>query len=65
VLSLLRQGGLAVFDNVLWGGAVADARERDRTTSGLRALNQKLHEDERIDVCLLAMGDGVTLARKR
>jgi len=65
VLALLRQGGLVIFDNVLWGGAVADVREHDRTTSGLRALNQKLHEDERIDVCLLAMGDGVTLARKR
>jgi len=65
VLALLRPGGLAIFDNMLWGGAVADTRERDRTTSGLRALNQKLHDDERIDVCLLAMGDGVTLARKR
>jgi predicted O-methyltransferase YrrM len=64
-LTLLRPGGLAVMDNMLWGGAVADERERDPTTAGLRALNKKLHDDQRIDLTLLPMGDGVTLARKR
>ncbi|HEU0204662.1 MAG TPA: class I SAM-dependent methyltransferase [Burkholderiaceae bacterium] len=63
-LQLLRPGGLIVFDNVLWGGRVA--READEAdTRALQALNKKLHGDERIDLAMLAVGDGVTLARKR
>ncbi|HUH85978.1 MAG TPA: class I SAM-dependent methyltransferase [Stellaceae bacterium] len=65
VLRLLRPGGLAVIDNVLWGGWVADARRKDADTRALRALNSKLHRDERIDLVLLPMADGITLARKR
>ena len=65
VLRLLRSGGLLVIDNVLWGGNVADARQNDAETKALRALNRKLHRDERIDLSLLPIGDGVTLARKR
>ncbi|MDE1969223.1 MAG: class I SAM-dependent methyltransferase [Alphaproteobacteria bacterium] len=64
-LALLRQGGLVVFDNMLWGGAVADGRKRDPDTLALKALNAKLHHDRRIDLSLLYIGDGVTLARKR
>lgn len=64
-LRLLRPGGLLVIDNVLWGGDVADARQNDPETKALRALNRKLHHDERIDLSLLPIGDGVTLARKR
>jgi len=63
-LMLLRPGGLIVFDNMLWSGKVAGP-ERDADTSALHALNVKLHGDERVDVSLLAIGDGVTLARKR
>ena len=65
VLRPLRSGGLLVIDNVLWGGDVADARQNDAETKALRALNRKLHRDERIDLSLLPIGDGVTLARKR
>ena len=65
VLRLLRPGGLAVIDNVLWGGWVADARRKDADTAALRLLNRKLHRDERIDLVLLPMADGITLARKR
>jgi len=65
VLRLLRPGGLAVIDNVLWGGWVADARRKDADTAALRILNRKLHRDERIDLVLLPMADGITLARKR
>ena len=65
VLSLLRPGGLAIIDNVLWSGAVADARHKDADTVALRALNRKLHHDERIDLSLLPIADGITLARKR
>jgi predicted O-methyltransferase YrrM len=64
-LQLLRPGGLIVIDNVLWGGAVADARRKDPETAALRALNAKLHRDERVDLALLPLADGITLARKR
>jgi len=65
ILELLRPGGLVAIDNVLWGGAVADSRKRDADTVAIRALNKKLHDDERVSLSLLPIGDGVTLARKR
>jgi predicted O-methyltransferase YrrM len=64
-LRLLRPGGLVMLDNVLWGGAVADQRYRDADTRALRAINRKLHTDERVDLSLLPLADGITLARKR
>ncbi len=64
-LRLLRPGGLVAIDNVLWNGAVADPGKNDADTAALRALNRKLHRDERIDLSLLPIGDGLTLARKR
>lgn len=64
-LALVRAGGLIVFDNMLWGGAVANGGKRDADTLALKALNAKLHNDKRIDLSLLYIGDGVTLARKR
>jgi predicted O-methyltransferase YrrM len=65
LLQLLRPGGLMALDNTLWSGAVLNAEEREPNTVALRALNDKLHRDERIDLSLLPVGDGVTLARKR
>lgn len=65
LLQLLRPGGLIAIDNTLWSGAVANPQERDPNTVALRALNDKLHRDERIDLSLLPVGDGLTLARKR
>lgn len=64
-LKLLRPGGLIVIDNVLWSGQVADPGRRDQSTTALRKLNRKLHEDGRIDLSMLPLGDGVTLALKR
>lgn len=64
-LALVRPGGLILLDNVLWGGTVADASNLDRQTETLRDLNAKLHQDERISLSLLAIADGLTLARKR
>ncbi len=64
-LTLIRQGGLIVIDNVLWSGAVADPKRNDADTRALRALNRKLHNDERVDLSLLPLADGITLARKR
>jgi caffeoyl-CoA O-methyltransferase len=65
VLQLLRPGGLILIDNVLWSGRVADPKANDAYTMVFKHLNAKLHKDERIDVSLLGIGDGVTLARKR
>lgn len=63
-LQLLRPGGLIAIDNVLWQGAVARPADSDDTRA-LQALNAKLHRDERIDLAMLPIADGVTLARKR
>lgn len=64
-LSLVRPGGIIAIDNVLWGGSVADAGNREKSTVALRALNQKLHGDSRVTIALLPMSDGLTLAWKR
>ncbi|HLH38629.1 MAG TPA: class I SAM-dependent methyltransferase [Bryobacteraceae bacterium] len=64
-LELLRPNGLIMVDNVLWSGRVADPREQDEDTVALREFNDKLHRDERIDLSMIPLGDGVTLARKR
>lgn len=64
-LQLLRQGGLIVFDNMLWSGRVADNNAHDPDTDALRALNAKLGRDERVTVSMLSIGDGVMLALKR
>ena len=64
-LTLLRPGGLILFDNMLWGGRAANPKENDVTTKAIRALPRTLHADERIDVSLLPVGDGLSLAVKR
>lgn len=64
-LGLVRPGGLILFDNTLWGGAVADPEAADEATESLRAFNVHLHADERIDLSLLPLSDGLTLARRR
>jgi predicted O-methyltransferase YrrM len=65
-LKLLRPGGLIAIDNVLWNGRVArPAEPGDEDTLALQLLNRLLHDDPRIDIALLPIGDGLTLARKR
>ena len=64
-LQLVREGGLILIDNVLWQGRPADLREEDESTVAIRALNAKIHTDERVEASLLSIGDGLTLARKR
>lgn len=64
-LVLLRAGGLFAIDNVLWGGAVMETSGGGADTKALRALNNKIAKDERVDVSMLPIGDGLTLARKR
>ena len=64
-LRLLRPGGLLLIDNVLWGGKVADPAVEDADTRAIRALNQKIHADDRVTAVLLPVADGLTIARKR
>jgi O-methyltransferase len=64
-LKLVRSGGIVLIDNVLWGGSVANLADKDADTKAIRALNAKLLADQRIDLTLFAVGDGMTCALKR
>jgi predicted O-methyltransferase YrrM len=64
-LRLVRPGGLIAIDNALWDGTVADPTVTDPETAAIRALNAKVRDDARVEACLLTVGDGVMLARKR
>jgi predicted O-methyltransferase YrrM len=64
-VSLVRAGGLIAIDNVLWSGRVADPSQGDESTEAIRALNARVAADERVDVVMLPIADGVTLARIR
>jgi caffeoyl-CoA O-methyltransferase len=64
-LRLVRPGGVIAIDNVLWGGRVADPSVQDASTSAIRALNEKIAADERVDPVLTTVGDGLTLALVR
>jgi caffeoyl-CoA O-methyltransferase len=63
-LQLVRSGGLIAIDNVLWSGRVADPQIQDNRTNKIRQFNEKLHQDERIFLSLVPIGDGLTLALK-
>ncbi|MGH3447389.1 MAG: O-methyltransferase [Nocardioidaceae bacterium] len=65
VLELTRPGGLIVFDNTLRGGEVLDPDPADEGTRAVKALNERLHDDERVSSAMLPIADGVTLVRKR
>jgi predicted O-methyltransferase YrrM len=64
-LRLVRSGGLITIDNVLWSGRVADPSVEDEDTNAIRALNEKIAADARVDAMILPIGDGLTLARVR
>ena len=64
-LALVRKGGLVAVDNTLWSGTVADDSKNDKDTAAIRAFNDAVHADTRVDLSLLAIGDGLTLALKR
>jgi len=63
-LQLVRPGGIIAVDNVLWPGAVIDSLKQDPDTVAMRGLNRKLHADLRIELSMLPMGDGLTVARR-
>jgi caffeoyl-CoA O-methyltransferase len=64
-LKLVRRGGLIAIDNTLWGGSVIDAGKQSADTRAIRAFNRKLHRDRRVDISMVPIGDGLTLALKR
>ena len=64
-MKLVRPGGLIVIDNVLWYGKVADSQIQDNRTKKLRALNEKIHQDQRVTISMVPITDGLTLARRK
>ncbi|AFY52654.1 putative O-methyltransferase [Rivularia sp. PCC 7116] len=64
-LKLIRPGGLIAIDNVLWYGKVADSQIQDNRTKKIRALNEKIHQDERVTISMVPIADGLTLARRK
>jgi caffeoyl-CoA O-methyltransferase len=65
ILPRLRTGGVILVDNVLWGGAVVDAARQDADTRAIRAFNDAMAADPRVDAVMIPLSDGLTLLRKR
>lgn len=65
IVQRLRPGGLVLVDNVLWGGNVVDDSDQSDDTVAIRAVNDHIAADDRVDVVMLPIADGVTIARKR
>jgi O-methyltransferase len=64
-LKLVRRGGLIAVDNTLWGGSVANPRKKSVDTLAIRAFNRALVRDRRVEMALVPVGDGLSLATKR
>ena len=64
-LKLIRKGGLIAIDNTLWHGSVIDRKNQTADAKAIRAFNKKLRSDRRVEISLVPIGDGVTLALKR
>lgn len=64
-LQLVRPGGLLVVDNTLFFGRVIDPSADDADTAGVREVNAMIRDDQRVDICMLPMADGITLVRRR
>jgi caffeoyl-CoA O-methyltransferase len=61
----MRPNGLMLADNVLQGGRVLDPADTSPPVEAIRAFNERLVADERVEVSMLPLGDGLTIARKR
>lgn len=64
-LKLVRQGGVIAIDNVLWDGEVINFDNQNENTLAIRELNNKIAHDNRVSICMIPIGDGLTLARKK
>jgi caffeoyl-CoA O-methyltransferase len=65
ILPRLRSGGVILVDNVLWGGSVVDPAREDESTLAIRAFNDAMARDPRVDAVMIPLADGLTLLRKR
>jgi caffeoyl-CoA O-methyltransferase len=65
ILPRLRAGGVILVDNVLWGGAVIDPARQDESTRAIRAFNDAVARDPRLEAVMIPLSDGLTLLRKR
>jgi caffeoyl-CoA O-methyltransferase len=65
ILRLLRPGGMLLIDNMLWSGSVADPADQEADTVALRALAAKIHADDRVEMTLATVGDGVSIVIRR
>ena len=65
IVERLRPGGVVLLDNVLWGGAVVDPTNTEADTEAIRAVNEHVAQDDRVEAVMLPIADGLTLARKR
>ncbi|MEC7918018.1 MAG: class I SAM-dependent methyltransferase [Pseudomonadota bacterium] len=61
-LDLIRPGGVIAIDNVLWGGSVIDSARTDDDTKAIREINDFIVSDKRVNISMIPVGDGVTLA---
>ena len=64
-LKLLKPGGIIAVDNVLWSGQVIDETDFEPATRAIRSFNEKLHQDDRVSISMVPIGDGLTLAYKK
>lgn len=64
-LKLLKPFGIIMLDNMLWAGKVVNPSVDDPRTITLHQLNQKIHQDNRVSICMLPMGDGISIIRKK
>ena len=64
-LKLVRRGGLIAIDNTLWHGDVINRRDQTADTRAIRVFNRRLRRDRRVEISLVPIGDGLTLALKR
>jgi caffeoyl-CoA O-methyltransferase len=65
VLARLRPNGVILVDNTLWMGAIIDRKATDDQTNSIRAFNDSVAADDRVESVILTVGDGLTLVRKR
>jgi caffeoyl-CoA O-methyltransferase len=65
IITRMRPGGVIAVDNVLWGGAIIDPSDTSRDTVSLRAFNDMVIADTRVEAVMLPIADGLTLCRKR
>jgi caffeoyl-CoA O-methyltransferase len=65
IVPRLRPGGVVLVDNVLWSGNVVDPSDTSENTEAIRAINDHIAQDERVEVVMLPIADGLTIARKR